>query len=94
LSLFEQDLSADDLEKFVASWTASGKRLRVVIANACNSDHIAQALSKHVDFVIDHTTPVDDKDAVAFARVLYRYLGAGESLELSFDAAKMVSNPY
>ena len=34
-SLFEQDLAAQDLEKFIASWTASGKRLRVVIANAC-----------------------------------------------------------
>jgi len=94
LSLFEQDLAAKDLEKLVALWTASDKRLRVIIANACNSDHIAQALSKHVDFVIGHATRVYDEDAVHFARVFYGYLGAGESLEMAFNAAKMVSNPY
>jgi len=93
-SLFEQDLAAQDLEKFIASWTASGKRLRVVIANACNSNHIAQALSKYVDFVIGHATTVRDEDAVAFARELYGYVGAGDSLGLDFDAAKIVSNPY
>ena len=94
LSLFEQDLAAQDLEKFIASWIASGKRLRVIIANACNSDQIAQALSKHIDFVICHATSVSDEDDVAFARELYGYLGAGDSLGLGFDAAKMVSNPY
>jgi len=94
LSLFEQDVAAQNLVQYIASWTASGKRLRVIIANACYGDHVLQALSKHVDFVIGHTTPVHDEDAVSFARVLYGHLGAGESLALAFDAASRVSTPY
>jgi len=94
LSLFEQDLAAQDLEEFIASWTVSEKSLRVVIANGCHNDYIVQALCKHVDFVIGHATPVDDEDAVAFARVLYGHLGAGESLEMAFDAARLVCNLY
>jgi len=93
LSLFEQDLAAQDLEEFIASWTVMGKSLRVVIANGCHDD-IVQALCKHVDFVIGHVTPVDDEDAVAFARVLYGHLGAGESLKMAFDAAKLVCHLY
>jgi ankyrin repeat protein len=94
LALFRQDLAAQDLVNFIASWCASGKRLQLIIVNACDSAEIVHALSEHVDFVIGHSTPVVDADAVNFARELYGNLGAGESLELSFNAAKMVSNPY
>ena len=94
LSLFEQDLAAQDLVNFIASWTASGKRLRVIIANWCNSGDIWQALSKHVDFVICHTTPLINEDAVDFVREFYGHLESGESLALAFDTARMVSNSY
>jgi hypothetical protein len=94
LSLFGQDLAAQDLVKFIESWCASGKRLQFIIANACHSAEIVHALSEHVDFVIGHSTHVLDADAVNFARELYGHLGAGDSLELSFNAAKLVSNPY
>jgi hypothetical protein len=94
LALFRQDLAAQDLVNFIASWCASGKRLQLIIVNACDSAEIVHALSEHVDFVIGHITHVADADAVNFARELYGNLGAGESLELSFNAAKMVSNPY
>jgi len=93
LSLFEQNLAAQDLKKVVACWTASGKRLRVIIANVCNSDHIVQAHSKHVDFVIGLASHVDDEEAAAFARVLYGYLGAGESLALGLMLQRWFSIP-
>ena len=80
LALFGKDLAAQDLVEFIASWCTSGKRLQLIIANACDSAEIVQTLSKHVDFVIGHSTPVADADAVNFARELYGNLGAGESL--------------
>jgi len=96
LSLFGQDLAAQDLVKFIESWCASGKRLQFIIANAYHSAEIVHTLSNHVDFVIGHSTHVLDADVVNFARELYGHLGAGDSLELSFNAAKcvLVSNPY
>jgi len=94
LQLFEKDLVAEDFVNFVSEWAASGKSLRLIIANACKSSYIAKSLSGIVDFVIGHHTPVGDADAVKFARVFYGYLGGGESLYLSFNAAKMISKPY
>ena len=74
LSLFGQDLAAQDLVKFIESWCASVKRLQFIIANACHSAEIVHALSEHVDFVIEHSTHVLDADAVNFARELYGHL--------------------
>ena len=94
LSFFEKDLDANDLVKFIASWIADGSRLQLMIANVCYSATLARALAQHVDFVIGHEIPVADQDAVKFAQVLYGYLGAGKNLLLSYEAAKLQSNPY
>jgi hypothetical protein len=94
LALYGQELTAKALVNFIASWCASGARLQLIVLNACCSAEIAYALSEHVDFVIGHSTPVYDADAVNFSRELYGHLGMGNSLELSFNAAKMASNNY
>jgi len=89
LSLFEHDVDAVKFTDFIAKWTASGKRLQLIVANTCHSNHLIQALREHVDFAIGHDGPVRDTDAQDFACVLYRYLGSCEFLELGFKGANM-----
>ena len=84
LSLYEDHVSVQVLVKTLSTWSSSGSALRLVVANACSSAHLAEALSEHVDFVIGHHQPVQDEAAVNFAAVLYEYLGSGQSLLDSF----------
>ncbi len=51
-------------------------------------------MSKIVDFVIGHHTPVFEEDTVCFSRKMFGYLGVGKDLLLSFNTAKLVSNTY
>jgi len=95
LTLFEEDLQLDDLVKIIANFTAwHGKRLQLIVLNSCKSDHIAQALREHVDFVIGHVDEVADEDALDFAGHLYRGLASSESLLRSFDWAKTGSHHH
>jgi len=95
LQLFEESLSVDDFVVAIQAWCNDGdKKLRLIVANACHTSRLAQALSEHVDFVIGHDTPVQDEHAVKFAENLYGGLGNGDSLYLSFTMAKLVSKPY
>jgi hypothetical protein len=71
LSLYEDHVSVQRLVKTLSTWSSSGSALRLVVANACSSAHLAEALSEHVDFVIGHHQPVQDEAAVNFAAVLY-----------------------
>jgi hypothetical protein len=84
LSLYEDHVSVQRLVKTLSTWSSSGSALRLVVANACNSAHLATAMSEHVDFVIGHHLPVQDDAAINFASVLYEYLGSGQSLLDSF----------
>eukprot|EP00961_Rhodomonas_salina_P299417 3938910-Rhodomonas_salina.13 len=95
LKLFGSDLERKHLRGAVGEWSDGGyKRLRLIIANACNSWDIVQDLAGHVDFVIGHQTPVPDSSAVAFSRHFYGSLGGGEHLRHSFNMAKVVSDQY
>ena len=87
LSLYEDHVSVQVLVKTLSTWSSSGSALRLVVANACSSAHLATALSEHVDFVIGHHQPVQDDAAVNFAALLYEYLGSGQSLLDSFRMA-------
>ena len=95
LKLFGGDLQRDSLTRVIAAWCKDGDRkLRLIIANACDSWPMVEQLAEHVDFVIGHRTPVRDSDAVAFSRELYGALGWGMDLSSSFEFAKLASEPY
>jgi hypothetical protein len=72
-----------------------GQRIQLVVINACMSGPLAQALCEFVDFVIGHAhSEVGDEDALAFSKTLYYSLGRGYSLDASFKAAKLASEPF
>ena len=96
LELFQRDLGADVSLQAMAGWSDANNQnnLHLIVANACNSFLFAQSLSQHVDFVIGHDQPVEDRVAIDFAESLYLGLGAEQSLLESFSLARLNSPLY
>jgi Leucine-rich repeat (LRR) protein len=61
----------------------SGK-VECVILSACFSGPQAEAISKHIDYVIGMKEEINDRAAIEFSVGFYDALGAGESVEEAF----------
>lgn len=59
-------------------------QVNCVILNACYSETQANAIAKHVDYVIGMNQAIGDKAAIAFAIGFYQGLGAGRSFEEAY----------
>ena len=71
------------------------QRIRLLVNNSCMSGPLAEQLSESIDFVIGHGhSEVGDAQAIIFAKALFKLLGKGLSLDASFKAARMTSNPF
>jgi hypothetical protein len=57
-----------------------------VVLNACESDLQAEAISKHIPYVIGMTSSVSDDAAREFAVGFYDALGAGSRYRLHFNS--------
>jgi hypothetical protein len=60
-----------------------------VILSACYSGPQADAISKHIDYVIGMKKDFDDKAAIEFAVGFYDALGGGESVENAFKLGRI-----
>ncbi len=58
--------------------------IKCVVLNACYSTVQAQAIARHVDFVVGMNREIGDSAAIEFASAFYDALGAGESIEFAF----------
>jgi hypothetical protein len=56
-----------------------------VVLNACESDLQAEAISKHIPYVIGMTSSVSDDAAREFAVGFYDALGGGKSMQVAFE---------
>lgn len=61
-------------------------QIRCVILNACYSESQAQAIAKHIEYVVGTNQAIGDRAAIAFSVGFYQALGAGRSIE---DAYKL-----
>jgi hypothetical protein len=59
-------------------------QVECVILSACYSEPQADAISKHIDYVIGMRKDIKDKAAIEFAVGFYDALGAGRSVEEAF----------
>ena len=66
----------------------AGKSVECVIINACSTVGLAQALSKHADYVIAMSQPINDRDAIEFSRAFYQALAAGHPISSAFELGK------
>ena len=58
-----------------------------VILNACYSEMQAEAIARHISYVIGMKREIGDIAAIEFATAFYDALGAGESFEFAFKLA-------
>ena len=59
-------------------------QIECVVLNACYSDVQADAIARHVPYVVGMNASVSDKAAIEFAVGFYDALGAGKSVEEAF----------
>jgi hypothetical protein len=60
-------------------------QVECVLLNACYSEPQANAISRHIDYVIGMREEIDDKAAIQFAVGFYDALGAGKPVEEAFN---------
>jgi hypothetical protein len=60
--------------------------IRVVVLNACHSA-AAEAIGRHVDYLVGMSAPVSDLGAAVFAAGFYSALGHGRTVPEAFDQA-------
>ena len=61
--------------------------MECVVLNACYSEIQAEAIARHIDYVIGMKKGVGDAAAIEFAVAFYDALGAGESVEFAYKLA-------
>ena len=62
--------------------------LECVVLNACYSEVQAEAIAKHIPYVVGMKRKIGDEAAIEFATAFYDALGAGESFEFAFKLAR------
>ena len=77
-----QLVSGDILSALFAQFS---KQVQCIVLNACYSEIQAQALVKHVNYVIGMNNSISDKAAIAFAIGFYQALGANRSIENAYQ---------
>ncbi len=73
----EPDALAELFEQFA-------DHLKCVVLNACYSEVQANAIARHIDYVIGMKRAIGDKAAIAFAIGFYQALGAGSNIEKAY----------
>lgn len=58
--------------------------IKCVVLNACYSSVQAQAIAKHINYVVGMKKAIGDSAAIEFASAFYDALGAGESVVFAF----------
>lgn len=62
-------------------------QVECVVLNACYSEIQAQAIARHISYVVGMKKAIEDKAAIEFSVAFYDALGAGETIEFAFKLA-------
>ena len=60
-------------------------QVNCVVLNACYSEIQANAIAKHIDYVVGMNQAIGDKAAIAFSVGFYQALGAGRNIEKAYE---------
>lgn len=72
----------------------ASNHVECVILSACYSAPQADAIGKHINYVIGMRGEIEDKVAIEFAAGFYDALGAGKSVEEAFEFGRMAIRLY
>lgn len=62
--------------------------VKAVVLNACYSEVQAEAISKHIPYVIGMSNPIIDNSSIIFSTMLYTSLALGDTIVRAFELAK------
>ncbi|MCK4821962.1 CHAT domain-containing protein [bacterium] len=71
-------------EAIAALFEQFANQVKCVLLNACYSEAQANAIAKHIDYVIGMNQAIADKAAIAFAIGFYQALGAARTIEEAY----------
>ncbi len=74
-----------DAEALAGLFELFASKVECVVLNACDSEVQAEAIVKHIPYVIGMNKAIGDKAAIEFAVGFYDALGAGESVEFAYQ---------
>ena len=77
-------VNADTLARFFELFA---DKLECVVLNACYSEVQAEAVAKHIPYVIGMKKAIGDTAAIEFSVAFYDALGAGKSIEFAHKLA-------
>jgi hypothetical protein len=60
-------------------------QVNCVVLNACYSEIQANAIAKHIDYIVGMNQDIDDQAAIAFSIGFYQALGAGHAVEKAYQ---------
>ena len=84
---FEDDSGKAQLvrtDALAALFDLVSDQVECVLLNACYSENQAQAIAKHIPYVIGMNKAIGDKAAILFAVGFYKALGANQSVEKAY----------
>jgi CHAT domain-containing protein len=73
-----------DTEALAKLFELFSTTIECIVLNACYSEVQAEAIAKHIPYVIGMNQAIGDKAAVKFATGFYNALGTGESVEFAY----------
>lgn len=73
-----------DTEALARLFELFSSSIECIVLNACYSEIQAEAIVKHIPYVIGMNKAIGDKAAIKFATGFYNALGAGESVEFAY----------
>jgi hypothetical protein len=76
-----QVINTDALVKLFELWSGA---IECIVLNACYSEVQAEAIVKHIPYVIGMNKEIGDTAAIKFATGFYNAIGAGESVEFAY----------
>ena len=76
-------LSTEKVERLFKLFGMKG--VKCVFLNACYSETQAEAIQKHIPYVVGMNQSITDKAAIQFATAFYDGIGAGEEIDSAFE---------
>jgi hypothetical protein len=78
----EQIVSTEILTRIFKNFS---DEIDCTVLNACDSQHQADEIAKHIDYVVGMSQPILDKAAHLFSNGFYKGLGTGKSIEQAYE---------
>ena len=78
----EQLVSSEILARIFRNFA---EEIRCIVLHACDSDHQAEAIAEHIDYVVSVSQPILDQAAHFFSIGFYKGLAARKSIEQAYE---------